>query len=88
MWPLEHNKECLNSYEPSDGIPQDILCLTFPFAFMEDFFFFWPTGFVGNFSLTATEQEMTQGHCEVFPFTLGTREILIKANEQMLYFRI
>lgn len=53
---------------------------------MEDFF--WPTGFVGNFCPTATEQEMTQGSYEVFPFTLGAREILIKASEEILYFWI
>jgi len=34
----------------------------------------------------ATEQEVTHGSYEVFPFTLGTQKILIKIEEEMLYF--
>ncbi len=36
----------------------------------------------------ATKQEVTHGSYEVFPFTLGTWEILIKVDEEMLYFWI
>lgn len=36
----------------------------------------------------STEQEVTHGRNEVFPFTLGTREIVIKVGVQMMYFRI
>lgn len=31
---------------------------------------------------------MTHGRNEVFPFTLGTREIVIKVGVQMMYFWI
>lgn len=43
-----------------------------------------PLGLIQSLTELPMEQEVAQGSCEVFPFTLGTRKILIKVNEEML----
>lgn len=73
-----------------DGILKDILHLTFAFLFI-DFLFLtnwlcWK--FQSHLWELTTEQEVTHGSYEVFPFTLGTRELLIKVDEEIVYFWI
>lgn len=79
--PLETNKLLPNSYESNDGI----LYLTFPFLFMGLLVLDQLAMLEIPVLLVGTEREVTHGSYEVFPFTLGTQETLIKVDEEMLY---
>lgn len=69
----------------SVGILEDILFLMFPVLFIGALFFWLHWKFQSHLWELATEQEVTHGSCEVFPFALGTQEALIKVDEEMLH---